>query len=495
METYKITEKEILIYGAGSTAKILAEQILKEKLNIVGFIDKRADLIKSFMDKKVYDLDALSCFLEKDNYVIIITTRNVFEHSSIANKLYDRGFFNVIFKPYSVLKGKGTNELKTLSNVHDSFLVKFTSYLDSIPKYTIKEMPIFEDKALISVEGDWAEAFIPAQLLFSNTLDGSIWSEANFISYYIAVKLYKAFERCAPDEFEEVVNEYIDNFAKPGAITHGINVEGTWGNILVDSRIQSYLEMNKLFALDNNFFIKNCTTVSVLKRDKLKLISSGKNRVSFMIAKGMNFIPVKLSIDDYEKYINRPKLDKILEFINKKQITEVFAPIPHPYFYEFNSIAQNYAHVCIGQVSNTLANLIFNKMQNFDFSKMTILDAMKDQGALGRHFSMLGAMVSRREFDGDELANYIDRLLNIDNISKDHSEAMYDVCLISDSLPKQVFVEILNKTKEYCFLYHETPYDKTESLLNDNGYSLDKKLFVSIWNNKKVEGRIYRRDR
>lgn len=493
MDSYNINTKKIFLYGAGSTAKVLIEKLKKEKIEIYKFIDKRFDTIKEFLGIEVIGLEKIREILYKDEFVIIITTRNVFEHFKIANELYEQGFENIIFKPYSVLKGYGNEELLKLSLVHDCYMANMKTFEGQIPKYRGDDMPISLDKAIISEDKDMVKAFVPAELLYSNLVDGSEWEDMNFVSNYIAVKLYQALETSNYETFEASINNYINRFAKKGAVFHGVNTEGEWENILIDSRIKSYSEMTKLFALDYNFFIKNSTTVKRSSDRKLRLIKSGKNRVSFLIAKGMQYIPVNISKKDYEDFLNYKKIAVFKDYIKKNRIKEFFAPLPHPYFYEHVYIAENYCSVCLSKVGNLISEFVFYKYGVYYFEKIKVLECIFDQGSLGRHLSLMGMNVYRSEFANKELTEKIDELL--DFRAKQSSELCqsYDVGLITNQIEKLQFEEILNKISDICVVFVWEDNDSYEELLYSKGFQIKSKIFMTIWKEKKVSGFLYKK--
>lgn len=493
MHSYNINTKKILLYGAGSTAKVLIEKLEKENIEIYKFIDKRFDTIKEFLGIEVIGSEQIREISYKDEFVIIITTRNVFEHFKIANELYEQGFENIIFKPYSVLKGYANDELLQLSLVHDCYMANMKTFDGEIPKYKGNDMPAFLDKAIISKDKDMLKAFVPAELLYSNLVDGSEWEDMNFVSNYIAVKLYQALETSNYETFEDSINSYINRFAKKGAIFHGVNTAGKWANILIDSRIKSYSEMSKLFALDYNFFVKNSTTVKRSSDRKLRLIKSGKNRVSFLIAKGMQYIPVNISQEDYEDFLNHKQICVFKDYIKKNNIKEFFAPIPHPYFYEYGYVAENYCSVCLSKIGNFISEFVFYKYGSYYFEKIKILECIFDQGSLGRHLSLMGMNVYRAEFVNQELTQKIDDLLDFRAMNLPELCQSYDVGLITNQIEKTQFEEMLNRISDICVLFVWEDSDSYEELLYEKGFQIESKIFMTMWKETKVSGFFYKK--
>ena len=97
----------------------------------------------------------------------------------------------------------------------------------------------------------------------------------------------------------------------------------------IESRVAVFQDMQKMVELYIDFFKRNCPRVTY-DEGKFYLTSSGRNRVTFLIAKGFKYIPVEMSNQDYEKWCDLEFVKKIEENIPvfQKWIDNVFGNNP-----------------------------------------------------------------------------------------------------------------------------------------------------------------------
>ena len=368
---FNLIDKKIVIYAAGGVGRAAYTNLMEMGLDIYGFVDMRAELIKYAMGKPVLSIKQVRELDDKDAFLIIITLRNVFEHNRVANMLLSEGFSNLIYKPISILRGDYSDKKNiTISDAHDSILIYKTIPGYSIAKTNASILNYFHNDALISKSDCGIKVYIPSELLYTNYAENEKWSVVNFLSSFAAVDLYRTMNSNDYECYEDIFEYYIKQFAYYGASTGGLNTEGEWERIVSDSRIAVYEEMKKVMALNPNFFVDNCTKVRFVKRMKFELTASGKNRVSFLIAQGFRYVPVEMLKEDFNEYLNKGMLYKVQKYLTSKGNPRIFAPIPHPLFYNygFGVVAENYSDVWIGKVSKEISNIVFAKQQTFDFS-------------------------------------------------------------------------------------------------------------------------------
>ena len=107
---YKLNEKKVIIYAAGTVGKLLLSILRKEGIEVHRFVDVRYEKIKELDGIKVESLEWLDTVTNKNDYCVIVTVKNVFEHTEIAKKIFSYGFYNIIYKPISVLNGESSND-------------------------------------------------------------------------------------------------------------------------------------------------------------------------------------------------------------------------------------------------------------------------------------------------------------------------------------------------------------------------------------------------
>ena len=112
-------DEKLYLYGAATIGFLQHNTLSKKGYRILGFIDRRADEIKKFCELPVFRPDDKN--LDK-NITVIVSVKNVFEHSRIAKSLNDYGFSKIIYRPYNALNASGDDLETRLYNVYDEIL-------------------------------------------------------------------------------------------------------------------------------------------------------------------------------------------------------------------------------------------------------------------------------------------------------------------------------------------------------------------------------------
>lgn len=487
MNRYYLKDKYIYIYGAGSAGAELLSILMANNMNVLGFIDRRKN-IENYRQLEVINLFNLKEKIkEKDEVVIIISVRNVFDHNAIAKELFDFGFKNIIFKPNEILKNVECNSVLTINAAYDELFGEkkvSNNCIDSIK--TIKRI-ISRDEGYIQEKEDLIFAYIPFELLFTNN-NGTEWGNINF-STYISIKLFQAIKECN-NNIVSVIDDYVLNFSEKISRDYGMKIDKEWRNNVIQGRIDIFYEMEKKLDRDYDFFVQNCASVRIRKEGGFILTSSGKNRISFLISMGHKYIPVKLSKKEYKKYINYEVVKKINDFIENKP--PLLAPIPHPYFYSLQYQAYNYSEIWIKKIVNIVSEFV--KENNSHYSEISIFDYIKDSGCLSRVLHSMGCKVTRKVSDSS--AELFDSLFYMDtNKFKDNKDNMQ--CDISVVDFKLVDLEdILKKTNKICCIFvKENLYNEIEMISKANCFVVKDKLFTSWWGKEFVNAYCLRRDK
>ena len=490
MKTYKVYEKKTIIYGTGSMGKILLENI--PELNVEFFLDIRGDDIKDFQGYNVYSLHELSQLqLDCEDYVIIITIRNVFEHEEIARKLYELGFVNIIYKAKAILRDCNDLRMECVNEAYEELIVN-----REMPQYDVfsiieNDFVHKEENYVIQEDDIYITTFLFPELLFTNYLANSRWSRVNFASTYVLVDLYRAFDGAKDVEFEKAIDDYIVNFVLPEANKIGITTGEKWKRVTISTREKIYHEMNAKLVVDPLFFVRSCPTVQYLKNGCFSLISSGKNRVSFLIARGHKMIPVRVTKEDYNKYLNKDAAEELKQYLQDNRIFTLPVPIAHPYFYDYPTEATDYFEKWGIRVGNRLSTFIFSFNKSFDFSKITICDCLEDWGCLGRYLNMLGCVITRRKDKDGDIIKKIDNLFYLDSEKFYGNYHHYTAGLISSRNDSAILDEYLPKIDIFCFVLCENhKYDVIKKVKAEK-FCLEGRVFSSIWGTDLVEGFIF----
>ena len=114
-------DSKFIIYGAATTGAILYHNLKESGYKIIAFVDKRADEIDSYLELPVWNLrQAEKYFGTCDDVIVIIAIKNVFEHEKIAKTIWNLGCNKIIFRPSSVIEGRGKTEDLNLNVIYDN---------------------------------------------------------------------------------------------------------------------------------------------------------------------------------------------------------------------------------------------------------------------------------------------------------------------------------------------------------------------------------------
>lgn len=494
---YSFSEKKILLYPAGSVAGLIDDLLSQKDIQVVGFIDRRGDKIDEFRGKSVYTIKEAGSFFDTNEYCVVVCLRNVFEHSYIAQELIEAGFNNLLFKPLASLKGMGTDEDNRLRESHDMLLENKQLPEDSIPQvFNAIEL---EDGCLIEDGDDTVKAIIPCELLFTNILNSSStiqWSQVNFLGEYVAVDLYESFGSNT-DRLKENAEKYIEEFALPGATHAGVNTEGDWGALIIENRKAVYEEMVDLNVSNPYFFVENCPTVKRFDRG-FYLVSSGKNRVSFQIARGNRLIPVEMDKEEYSRFINMDALKDTLALLRREGYPRFRTSIGHPYFVNYPVYTRSYSRLWLKQLGRILSNEVYSKNKRFVYTDINGWFLMDDQGVSERYLSSLGIRTYDAS-DKDALRESVDRLLcyicEDQKLESNYYFGVFDYEKYNSD--KNKLFEFLRKTKRYIFAIY--PCDpKIENRIFDDlwHWSFKKSafLFNDVYGNMLVKGMAFEKE-
>ena len=277
------------------------------------------------------------------------------------------------------------------------------------------------------------------------------------------------------DKKYEEFERYINLYAVPGAIRSGVNITGSWKNTVIETRLSAFNEMKARLSTDVNFFVKHCTTVSLLPPYRLQLVKSGKSRVSFLTALRMPYIPALMQKNDYENLLNESIAKNVYEHICMNNISKCTVPIPHPFFYELKTEIPDYAYLWESKVARILYDLSFEKNKTFNTDWLKICDTSFDNGTISRYLKNLGFHIYRKE-SGDDFMFLLDRLFYMENEFNGTCCKNETNCLVVMSLNDNFDVQKLLSsisTEEYVFVFLE------EDLIKSTNSGLEKE-FASI---------------
>ena len=487
-----LKEKKILIYGAGSLG-MRCNGILKTAgIDVEAYIDKRADTFTECAGRKILRIEELNGFEHKEEYCIIVAIRNVFEHSQLVLQFYDMGFRFFIYKPVTVLQGRANEVYESISRAYDCMMDRLLVPDEPVFQYEKEKIFTLKDGAQIACNREgYRKVYLSAELLFSNVLADTIWSERNFITSYIGVDLYRAFQ-AGGQKLNDSIENYVERFAKPGALENHLDVSGEWASILIGSRLAVYNEMCNRMAVSPAFFVDNCTTVEMRQNGGFRLTASGKNRVSFLISRGYRYIPVFIKREDYEQSIRLECVQKLESYLEENAINELTVPIPHPYFMDFKYRIPQYVEQWQSRVGYILCEAIYRKEQGYCLEKYAVTDNSDDDGSMSRFLCMLGFDVERKQEDS-ELVQMLDELQGVVFAHRRQVEKIAYIYMNIGGGNVIIEDEMLSKVQLFFILEEDAAQDSVYSRYAEM-FPYEKEILHALWMGRYVTGRVLSRE-
>lgn len=480
---YYLSEKQILIYGAGQLGKTVADILEKAGNTILGFIDKRAAMYENFEGKDVYFPDELITWNNKNSYAIIVTIKDAYSHNKIAVFFRENGFYNIIFRPLYVLKGGKDNLiLNSLMKINGIIGDGKQNWTGCIPDIRSENLYILPRTDLILKENDYVKAYIPAQSLFLNDFNEVMPIMYNLIVASPIVKMYEEFISADLNKNHEGLNKYKEisrGTSKNSDMPIGLDWEHSWLN----GKSNVYQNMCSQMALNPLFFVESCPRVCYRKPFVFVMKGSGKNRVSFQLAKGYSYIPVEMSAEDYDLWNNNVDANDFC-------MEETIVPISHPFFYGMQTITGDYVHLWLKLVGRYLYKAQLKKGKH----KITCLDCSDDNGEMSRFLSILGIDVRRL---GNESIIKYDKIfgVQIPYTVKTEEKSVYDAIVIfrMEYDYKAMRDIVCNYTDRNSLIFIAGKIDEENIPAEELGLVKKEVLFSTVWGGAYVSGEMYMR--
>lgn len=302
----RLDEKlEYYIYGAGTLGKLVGDSLAREGFQIQGYIDQRAGELHKLNNISVYGLDILpKAQGERGNnrsICVAVAVKDVFEHEKIKQLLLEKGINKIIYKPQSVLDGKGTEKEKEISSIYDS-MVGYTLQQNTLLPLT-EEIRNTQRKKwwILNETGDMLTTYVPCELIYTNYDETGtyVWGNLCIYGLFPHIGLFRFF--AGNGQYDE--KEYLE-FCIHSAVTQGIETTDRWKKNVLRNRNHVFRQMFYYWSIDREFFVRNAPKAKWNHAGMFHL-TSGKHRAAFQAAMGQHWIPLQISKDDYQAWVNR----------------------------------------------------------------------------------------------------------------------------------------------------------------------------------------------
>lgn len=386
---YLISKNDsIIIYGAATVGIRIFKILLENNFNIEAFIDKRADEISTLLGYPVLNINDKDCLERKKNSIVIVAVKNVFEHNKIAETLLKIGFNKIIYKPYWELIGCANEEQQIISKVYDSFIknkidisikVPFANKNDSIKLLDFGTVKNFSNYKIVN---------IPAEMIFTNLGSNSEWDDIPIAALYPHIEF---FETLDGNMKTDII--YYQKYCEQAALqVKDILTTENWKKNVIQNRIDIFWQMQQSLEIDFDFFIRNPITAIYNIKGYFNL-TGGKHRAAFFIAHNYSYIPVKITNDDYKKWINNNLLLSFEKRIQTSAISELPEALPHPMLYRFPSV-KGIDYLRIQQkIIRFIASYSKQIYSAVDFKKISVCDLVSKYGIFNRVLQKAGCEV------------------------------------------------------------------------------------------------------
>ena len=278
--------KNYVVYGAGGNCYHIIRLFQNTNYHIEAILDQRADTMSDVMGIPVYTLEEYRKGEHaKEKCVIIISIKNVFEHASIARNLIELGFENIIYKPFPILQGEKGEIWDSIDCVYEMLVEKkdlSAATQDNLVACSeLSTLRVFKDELLISKSEQEVICWLPVELVCNYDREDA-YGLIPISSYYPLVELYQYLLNCGTENKWEKIE---DNFAL--YCSEWIEKEhqvftDSLKQSMIDSRINVFYQMQRKSDLDREFFIRNAVLVKRIDSFRFCLLSSGRNRMSFL---------------------------------------------------------------------------------------------------------------------------------------------------------------------------------------------------------------------
>lgn len=455
-KTFNIKGKTVILYGAASIGRLTCEKYERAGLPVGGFIDKRSDEIRTFKGYKVYSLsDEKLKGIINDDFYIVVSVKNVFEHTNIANKLIDLGFQNIIYMPISAINGCGNKEQMQLYDAYNNVTIGCFENVHDVPKSLKKDRYVPINESIIMENEKTVTAYISIDQLYTDKKKRQTpWFSRPVLCLLPHIDLF----RLISGDNRYTCERYL-RFCIESAINSDIDITEAWKKNIIKNRSMVYEHMSHAMELENEFFIRNAPVVSYDKNNGVFNLNSGKHRAAFFVSIRRKYIPVKIDKQDYEAFIDIDNVNKLVGYLSDQGIDELLAPIPHPFFYNYPCETKEFYYGFTYWLMYYLADVVYSEYNDLDFSRINILCALRDYEFIERTLARAGASITVIQKKENMMEQLIGQILKVDNshtqyityncffenFSQGNTDDKYDFIIV-DLLEYPNFIE---QIKEY----------------------------------------------
>jgi len=319
-------ETPVILYGAGTRGVAVKRSL--GRCNTTAFIDKRAAELKTVEGLPVYELSEA---VSRENAVVVVCVNNIFDHENIVFELLKKGFEHIIFCPVdgSNVEYADAEKRRVLRDIFASIMENRLILPCELPSAAGIMSPVYSDTAVYDRDGEHIYAKIPAFFCRTRKTGNGRFSDTSVLSLFPYFEMFgwiTGTPGVKPDN-------YLNIYCADAANELGVDTSAGWRNNVIESRREVYERMRMSEEINPLFFEQHAVLGEWNYEKRYFNLASGKHRAAYLISRGRVLIPLKIRIGDYDAYLNKPALQKLLKYLKSNGINKLPYPILHPYFY------------------------------------------------------------------------------------------------------------------------------------------------------------------
>lgn len=427
-DSFRLSEKRIVLYGAASIGLLSKECFEQAGYQIDGFVDKRNDELDSFLGKPVWGIkDTFLDGFKKNDYVIFVSVKNVFDHTNIANNLLENGYHNIIYRPLAAINGVGNERQNALYRVYDYIESKEFEKIGLIPQTIEFDRVEARNSGLMQDGEETVVCLVSMDMLFTDRkVEESPW----FNKPVLAELPHIDFFRYVAGEPGYTYKRYMKFCEDSARNTNQIKITEGWRKNVIKNRSSVYSHMTEAMELNGDFFINNAANAIWNHDEGVFNLNSGKHRAAFFASKRRKYIPLRMTKKMYRDYINESAVKKLEDFFRKKGVTEISYPIPHPFYYEYPCENREFYYGFLYCVIYEMATKLYDKNGKINFQELNVLSLLHDGGFVERFLIKSGCRVLTEIYSNEIcVMKCLDRLLFsrvLDSLNKDFTNEKFE---------------------------------------------------------------------
>lgn len=429
----------LVIYGASRNGIYYANFFVNQGFKIAYFIDKKANEIGNRVsldngEVAVYSVEEAPTE-HREEFIVYIAVRNAQEQTKCVELARKQGYQKLIYLPLCKKTNDTAEGIDALMHIYNEIGAGRIVTDMPCPKQSyFREQEIYKDTAIIRRDRE-VVCYVPLDLIFYHNVE-----QIDRLSSIYGITRDRAIDIKYSDRPFSQMDFYKDCFSfffnGTGDIQKYMDVVMRISNDLkqrsspenqewLDDRKHVVGTMVDKTYYEQNYW-KNAAIPIVWNKKGFFNIQDGVHRYMTASMLYMKKIPTRMTIEDYETWVNKKSLKKCLDYLRQERIESFPTPVSHPYFMECESECDSYGKTVLATIQEYLTD-IWEK-------GMSVLDLNPQIGYFSQNFARMGGnvtAVSTMEDTDYDLFRYFNELMYLEkiNISADMGQREYDITL------------------------------------------------------------------